>query len=184
MRPPSEHRDWISGLIRCSACGRSIIRASANGGYWKCEGYTKGRCAASQHVSDEKIKAAIIERMQHDATSPRPFDYTIVRPRSESERSGADVELQINRLLARLSRLRDAYLDGAESLEDYKAAKAKLEKDLGKLRSAVLVKADQGPTKETDAAMRQNLRQAVEVLLSPTATVQEKHAAAHQCIDH
>ncbi len=183
MRPASEHRDWLSGLLRCSACGRSIIKANA-GGYWKCEGYAKGRCATSQHIADEKIKAAIIERMQHDAASLRPFDYTIVRPRSEDERSAADAELQINRLLARLSRLRDAYLDGVESLADYKAAKAKLEKNLDKLRSAAVVKADQGPTKETDAAMRQNLRQAVEVLLSPTATMQEKHTAAHQCIDH
>lgn len=189
QRPSTEHRDWASGLLRCSACGRSIIKANGpktakgSGGYWKCEGYSKGRCDTSQHVTDEKIKSAIIERMQHDATSAT-FRYSIIRPRTPADPSAIDAELQLQRLSGRLNRLRDAYLDGAETLTDYKAAKARIENEMARLRSASQSRSGQGPTAETDRAMRQALLEAVAVLQSPGASMAEKHTAAHQCIEH
>ena len=71
-RPLSEARDWVTGLVRCSSCGTTLIFAKPH--YWKCNNYVRGGCKTSQHISDEKLKGMILSRMQYDASgaSPRP----------------------------------------------------------------------------------------------------------------
>ena len=63
-RPASEHRDWLSGLVKCGACGRSLVRSG--GRYWKCGGYAKGVCVHSQHIPDTTLKAMVLERLPRD----------------------------------------------------------------------------------------------------------------------
>lgn len=46
--------DWLSGMVKCSACGGNIVKS---GNYWRCGRYVRGKCAVSQHISDGGAQA-------------------------------------------------------------------------------------------------------------------------------
>ena len=50
-RPSSTYKHWLSGLMKCPACGRTMIAKTIKNSkrtycYFTCYGYTKGKCLA------------------------------------------------------------------------------------------------------------------------------------------
>ena len=59
-RPTSELKGWTSGIVRCAACGATLIFAQPH--YYKCNNYARGRCRHSQHVRADALEEAKIGR--------------------------------------------------------------------------------------------------------------------------
>lgn len=181
-RPASDHKDWLSGLVRCSSCGRTLVFSKPH--YWKCGGYSKGACRYSQHTADERLKNMLISAMEHDALSGLPVSYTVVQSKLEALDEESLLREQSDGIDKKLSRLREAYLVGIESLEGYSEAKTVLDKQkesLSERLSALNIKADE---EETGALLRQNISDCVKILSSKEATFEEKHREIHDIIDH
>ena len=64
-RPASELKSWLSGLVRCSACGATLIFAKPH--YYKCNNYARGRCTHSQHIRVDLLEAALLSKLEADA---------------------------------------------------------------------------------------------------------------------
>ncbi len=131
--------DWLSGMVKCAACGGSIVKA---GGYWRCGRYVRGRCYASQHISDKLLKQAVISSMQRDI--PLAEDITCHRAGRESGRSS--LEAQLHKNAASLERARQAYLAGADSLEDYTAVAARLKRERERIADELKREEQSGPS--------------------------------------
>lgn len=181
-RPASDHRDWLSGLVRCTSCGRTLVFSKPH--YWKCGGYAKGACKYSQHTADERLKNMLITGMEHDALSGQPVSYAVVQSKPEALDEERMLREQSDGIDKKLSRLREAYLSGIESLEGYSEAKTVLEQQkesVTKRLSALDSKADE---EKTGALLRQNILDCVKLLRSKEATFEEKHREIHEIIDH
>lgn len=180
-RPITEHKRWLSGLVRCADCGSTLIFAAPH--YWKCNGYVRGSCRSTQHISDEKLTDMLFTLMERDAQAGIPITYSVARPRPEALDEAALLQEQRKQLNAKLERLREAYLSGVEDLSSYAAAKSALES-----RAAALderIKGLQSPpdTKKADALMKQQISQCLEILKDPDAPMEKKHAASHEAIE-
>ena len=122
-RPGEERKHWLSGLIRCGACGRGMTFVSP--GYLRCGGYGKGKCAASQHVPAAALEAAILDRLRLDCAGTE--DTVRMTPLSAGEEAGRSAVRALASLEQRLRRLREAYLCGAETVSEYRSERARLE---------------------------------------------------------
>lgn len=180
-RPVTEHKRWMSGLIRCADCGSTLIFASPR--YWKCNGYVRGRCRSTQHVTDEKLTEMLLTLMERDTQQEIPVSYHIVRSRPEAMDESALLKEQRSQLDAKLERLREAYLSGVEDLASYAAAKAALEKRAAQIDQRLQSLTAPADQKAADLLMKEQISRCLEILRDPNASMEQKHTAAHEAID-
>lgn len=181
-RPITEHKRWLSGLIRCADCGSTLIFAAPH--YWKCNGYVRGRCKSTQHISDEKLTEMLLTLMERDTQADIPIAYKIVRPTPRAADESALLKEQRAQLDAKLMRLREAYLSGVEDLSSYASAKSALEERAAQLDQRIQSLSEPEDKKAADLLMKEQISRCLEVLKDPAATMEQKHAAAHGAIDH
>ena len=180
-RPITEHKRWMSGLIRCADCGSTLIFTSPH--YWKCNGYVRGRCRSTQHITDEKLTEMLLTLMERDTQLEIPISYHIVRSRPEAMDESALLKEQLSQLDAKLERLREAYLSGVEDLASYAAAKAALEERSAQLNQRLQSLTAPTDKKAADLLMKEQISRCLEILRDPNASMEQKHSAAHEAID-
>lgn len=180
-RPLSEHRDWISGLVRCADCGSTMIFCKPR--YWKCNGYTRGKCRSTQHITDERLKGMLLSCMEHDQQSGVPITYTVVHSKPEAVDELSLLRDQRAQMETKLSRLREAYLAGVETLESYSTAKSALETRAAALDEQIKTLETPADTSAADASMKENIRRCIAVLQDPNIDMPTKHRTAHDMIE-
>ena len=181
-RPLGSNKDWISGLVRCASCGATMVFVKPH--YWKCNNYVRGRCQTSQHVAGDVLKSAIIARLQADADASGPFDYDVVRVTQKDGDRIASLKAQRLSLERRLVRLREAFLAGVDTVEEYRQAKDEATAAIQKIDQAI-VDADTENRRIGDPhVMRSAIREALTVITDETATLEQRCTAARAIIDH
>ena len=181
-RPETELRHWLSGLVRCAACGATLSFAAPH--YFKCSGYLKGRCRTSQHIAADALEQAVLERLRLDtAASPR------LRALPITTSADPDAYSTLNRQQAqiqkRLDRLREAFLAGADTLEEYQTEKAVLLARQQALSEqlAHLKEADGEDRNSADSAIASHIWQVLSDLDASGLGTMEKHRAALAVLD-
>ncbi|MCC8122997.1 MAG: recombinase family protein [Oscillospiraceae bacterium] len=169
-RPTAEQKDWMSGLIHCATCSAPLVFVKPH--FWKCNGYAHGTCRTTQHISDEKLKAMLLACLQHAAP---PSDTLHFHPAPCGTLTQTKLPAQKTQLTRKLTRLRNAYLAGVESLESYARAKAALEEQCAAL--------DASPPDPADTPAMENVRTVAELLQSPDFTKEEKQRAVRSIIE-
>ena len=181
-RPLASNKDWISGLVRCASCGGTLIFQKPH--YWKCNNYVRGRCQASQHVSSDVLKSAIISRLQSDVVTADDLDYSVVRV---SQKGGDRVAALKNQRLSmerRLARLREAFLSGVDTMEEYRQAKEETSAAIQKIDEAIAEADTENRRVGDPRVMRTAIRDALSVITDASATLEQRSAAARSIIDH
>ena len=177
-KPSSERKHWLCGVVRCSACGATLIWANPH--FMKCNNYAHGRCAASQHVAVEALEESFLAQLQHDLTFAESV--ACVVQAAKTAHSDQRLQQQRARIVSRIDRLRESYLDGVETLETYKAARQQMQAQLDDL-DAQIAESAAVPVVDTAALLRNAIAAVLETLRSPTATVAQKYESAMSIID-
>ena len=175
-RPTYELKDWLSGLVRCSECGTTLVFVKPR--YFKCNNYVRGRCKSSQHIRVDLLHNAVIEKLREDMLSSTSLNYT-VSPQSPA-RAGelARLRASLADTEKRSARLMDGYLSGAIGLDQFTRFKAELDAQTEDLKKTIAEaeKADASPALLA-AALSQKLRETYNTLTSPDASLTEKNTA-------
>ena len=180
-RPLGSNKDWISGIVRCASCGSTMIFSKPH--YWKCNNFVRGRCKTSQHISGDILKEAILARLQADAISSEPLIFDVVRAGSKAADELSLLQQHKAGLQKRLDRLREAYLAGAESLEEYAAAKTATLQQIHDTDQRISEAENNSANSTTPQLVRSAIRSAVETLTSSSSTIEQKCEALHSICD-
>lgn len=181
-RPLGSNKDWISGLVRCASCGGTMIFAKPH--YWKCNNYVRGRCRTAQHVSGDVLKSAIIARLQADADASGPFDYDVVRVTQKDGDRVATLKAQRLSLERRLVRLREAFLAGVDTMEEYRQSKDETAAAIQNIDRAIAEANTENRRIGDPRVMRNAIRDALTIITDDAATLEQRCNAAHSIIDH
>lgn len=181
-RPSSEKKHWLAGIVRCANCGSTLIFSAPH--YFKCNNYVRGRCSTSQHIHIDLLEHAFLERLHSDMAAADKIDFHLI-----SAADGTASELQLARrnldgLQKKKERLREAFLAGADTVEEYKAMKEALEQQIAMAAAQVDDLAAGGTKKKTPALLRKSIKTALDILESPTATLAQKFDAADGIIEN
>ena len=74
-------RHWLSGFVKCSACGRSLAISSHKGSRGQvyrslqCCGYLKGRCSVSHQISERALYSLIRTALLNESERILPADF-------------------------------------------------------------------------------------------------------------
>ena len=121
---------WLGGLLKCSACGCTLSTSKQTDKrygrtyfHFQCCGYLKGTCSVSHSISEKKIVPHILEALNkvldtHTMTFEIP-DQTL--PDTQSEQTLLQHALE--KLNQKEARIKQAYRDGIDTIEEYKEQK-------------------------------------------------------------
>lgn len=137
-RPETEGKHWVSSMIKCSNCGRSLVISATyknnNAFHLQCGGYNHGQCHVSHSLSTNRLFPSLFESLRQVALGIAPPDtYNITRvSHSADELDSLETIMKKNK--SRLSKAKEAYLAGIDTLDDYRQAKLSHDVELEDLK--------------------------------------------------
>ncbi len=123
-------KHWLSGLLKCSNCGSSLVFQKANNGF-QCYKYGKTLCKVSHFVNVNKMEAAVFEALEQ-VTITDEFIKSITK---DTRPASVDFSKDIEKLEHMLERAKAAYVAGIDTLEEYGENKARLTGEIEALRA-------------------------------------------------
>lgn len=140
--PVSHGKHWLSGMVKCSICGKSLTFKASKGratGHFQCMGYRRGIHTESQSVSERKLTAAVLQSL-HDLLQNRETSCSFELIRTTYSDSELDMTMYQNELKlldGKYKRIREAFLAEVDSLEEYKSNKAILDQRKEELEALI-----------------------------------------------
>jgi len=174
--------DWmLKGLVRCSACGSTLVYQNLACPSVQCHKYAHGNCTVSHSLSIAKANRAVIAELENCAVSDR-FP---VAPRMVKKPSGPDYDHLIAVEQVKLRRVLEAYEAGIDSLEEYARKKARLQSGIEDLRAQQSAAASAAAASQfSPADMRRRVLDVLAILRDPAQTETAKNAALRSILSH
>lgn len=174
-RPSSSYKHWLSGIVKCPACGRTMIAKGVKSSdkvlfYFTCYGYSKGKCLAKTSISGAKLEPVVLAAIK-EAFETETDTYRIIAAKPASLKENIDAK-RLSDLIGRISikeqRARDAYMSGIDTLEEYKKIKTTLSNERNKLEEQLQLLSAPSPIskKEAQKPMLMRIKNVYDILSS------------------
>lgn len=180
-KPVTKHRHWLSGLVKCSSCGASLstsVQYRHDRTYinFQCYKYLKGKCIVSHGISEKKLVPLVLNVLKEDM-SKSYIECERIEKVVENQQDILDVQLK--RLATRETRIKEAYLNGIDSLAEYKANKEEIQKE----REFLLQQSqDHNKTENESNELPNKIRGVYDILVSDQCSKDEKQAAIRSIV--
>ena len=138
----------LRGLLRCSNCGAALVNSGAG---YQCHRYARGLCEISHYISKDKANSTVINGLKNALKSGIELNIEI-RKTKQSE-TNDNIQKLLNREYDKLQRIREAYVNGIDTIDEYKANKIKINKEIERLKATNKNK----PIQLTKSDIRKNI---------------------------
>ncbi|MFQ9516413.1 MAG: recombinase family protein [Eubacterium sp.] len=166
-------RHWLSGMVKCSTCGGSLGYGSKGQNrkpIFRCVNYNKGRCNCSNGIVAHKLEKSVIDGLINAVATN---SYHVVEKQQDiSEINMIHEALQT--LPIKEERIRLAYMDGIDTLDDYKFNRELLQREKNNLEKRLQeLKKD----KPKDVDLSEEIISAVQLLSNENVSYAKKTVA-------
>lgn len=125
----------FKGLIKCSECGATLVTVNTKSPSLQCHQYAKGKCSVSHGITQAKAKQLILDALKESIeTGVFIFDEA-KEQRKNNQISASDIDRLISQERSRLARVKAAYANGIDTLEEYAKNKKDIEAAIALLES-------------------------------------------------
>ena len=191
-RPSSTYRHWLSGIMKCPACGRTMIAKAVTDKryhkqycYFTCYGYSKGKCLAKNSISSKKLEPVVIAGIKA-ATLSNDLSFAIKNPIPVEDKSELKIlEGLLAKMESKEKRIKDAYMNGIDSMEEYKENKLLLSKERADLEERIK-STNTEPEDNMDIIkndMKKRIQNVYEIITSDDFSNQEKSDALKSAVE-
>lgn len=178
-KPSTKKIHWLNGLIHCKECGCTFVRNTKD--FYQCNGYVKGKCEKSQLVKISTIEQLILTQLNNDLHSNKISNIKITNhtPNDELE----FIHSQLNKIKEKEERIKTAYINGIDSLEEYKNNKQNLEEQKKMLNDKIQELKKQNNFKSQDSLIKEQLKTVYNVLIDNSINMNRKYELSHMLIE-
>ncbi|MGN0713948.1 MAG: zinc ribbon domain-containing protein, partial [Anaerovoracaceae bacterium] len=170
-KPSDVMKHWLSGMVKCSSCGATLVYSNAHGGF-QCHKYAHGFCTVSHFISAKKLESAVISAIEQVTVTA---DFVRDNTRVPENPQTVDYGPMIARLEKMLERAKLAYTEGIDTIGEYSDNKKRIVREIDDLRSK---EAEQQASIVYQPAEKvQEKISCVAALLKGDHSIQEKHDA-------
>ena len=183
-RPTSTYKHWLSGILVCSSCGGRLVRSHTNKSgtcSFQCTAYNHGSCNTSHMISEAKLTPAILDGLKA-VLDGGEITYKINHVTHDEHTSEADIiQKKLSRLSFKEERIKEAYRDGIDTLDEYKANKEIISAE----REQLIHMLDSIPKSEhgSKKLLLDNIRSAYDIISYASATNEQKSKALQSVVD-
>ena len=172
-KPGKDLSSWLCGVARCGVCGGSLSNCN---GYMVCGNKSKGTCSGCGCIKTDKLEKITLNYLNFALDGEIEFAF------APAEATKTNTSNPYPQLIAaaenKLLRLRDAYLQGVDTLDEYQSGKTAVETEIKNLKEqeAQLGKSDATSTPDIKA-LKKNIKSALKSLQNVKLPNKEKNAA-------
>ncbi len=190
-RPAATYKHWLSGLLKCPDCGRTLTACTKyrrNGdsySYFSCFGYSKGKCPKPNGISSMVLEKDVLSNLQNVIdTGNIDFELRHFEP-VEIVNERAILKERLKGIAVKEERIKASYREGIDTLDEYKDNKKLLlkERDDIERQLSELADGNSDNTQDATAAILQKVSNVYAIVSSDQYTNAQKNAALRQIID-
>ena len=153
--------------------------------YFVCYGYTKGKCLTSASVSSKTLEPEVLEALR-EASSDTSLSFSVKRrlPANNNADEIALLQKQYERIAVKMERIKEAYRNEVDTLDEYRENKALLEKEKQALLTRISeLTAAEEKQDHTSERMLERIQSVYDILVSEQFTNQQKSEAIRSVIE-
>lgn len=169
----SKNDYMLRGLVRCSNCMSTLV-LSNNG--LQCHSYAKGNCLVSHYISLDIINdlalSAIDQMLSND-------NLQLIR-RSYATTS-AETNHDLEKEYIKLARVKEAYENGIDTIEEYRANKTRIEENIQRIKAKILP--DENESEEKRKYIKRN-KAILNQIKKGNISEKEKNMLLRSFVDH
>lgn len=125
----------LKGLVRCSSCNSTLIFVSTKSPSLQCHSYGRGTCKTSHSITLEKANASVISCLEDTVVSGN-ITFASEDNLVKDGLPASTYKKLIENEKSKLNRIKLAYQNGIDTLEEYKYNKARIMEAILKLEEA------------------------------------------------
>ncbi|MBQ8503034.1 MAG: recombinase family protein [Clostridia bacterium] len=175
QRKESARVFMLKGLVRCNTCGSTLTMASTATPSLQCHSYNRGACNTSHSISLKKLNDIIISELKN-CTENLSFEITPIEPKDTNTSDAAFKMIEFEK--KKLLKIKEAYEQGVDSLEEYKENKLRITQRIKELESDI--KPAVIPISKKDYAKK--IEEVVRIIENPTSSEQARNEALRTII--
>lgn len=173
---PAKH--WISGMLRCGSCGGPMTYSSEtkrNKAAYRCHNHLAGTCPVTNRILVSKLEPAVFEGLEQSFQSCS-FEYIKKVVQEIPVDMASVLKDQLADLDKKEKRIRKAYMDGIDSLEEYKESRQLIARQREELKSKLqaIDKPSSTITEQDKLQMARNIQNVLGILQSEEADMIKK----------
>lgn len=176
-KPSDSISHWLVGLLHCGICGAPVV---SSGGYLYCNAKAKGTCTGNGGIKATIVESYIISQLEGLLDG----SVTLKPPKQQKQIANTNIyDTQLKRAENRLKRVKDAYENGIDTLEEYRENKQNIQREIENIMSAI--QKEQNKEIDPDIAiqkLKDKIRKSLAALKDNSVTAKEKNAIAREFI--
>ena len=179
-KPPSACAHWLSGVLVCPVCGgslgynRGVDKTGKAYPIFYCWKSGKGICSAKTSIAAHKAEQYVIDGL-HELLQSNQFEYDIIRSENTDEEYES-LKKRLESIRKKEERAKNAYLDGIDSLADYKENKTILATEKEKILERI-AQIDASLHEYNDDSMFGSVKNVIEILEDDSIEKERKATA-------
>lgn len=188
-RPASTYKHWLSGIVKCPACGRTMTACKIENNkqtycYFRCYGYSKGKCAAKNSISSLKLEPAVLESIKSVLDTGK-ITYRKIEAKTEDTADLKTIlEDQIKKIDVKLQRIKEAYMNGIDTMEEYKENKQAVQEEKQHLEKQLSeIKEEKSNSKDDDEDMLLRVKNVYDILSSDSVDATTKNDVLRSVVE-
>lgn len=179
MKKYVKQEHYLRGLLKCDSCGASLVKNIKN---FQCVNYTNGSCQISHSISVKRVEDTILKNLENDFTN-KPININISKINESFDESELLLE-NLNQLEIKEKRIKLAYEDGIDSLEEYKENKNRLLKEKEKILEKINQTKSKKKRKQNDSEkVFKKCKSVFNLLNDPTIDNNTKTTICHELFE-
>lgn len=188
-RPVSTYKHWLSGVVKCPACGRTMTANTIRNNtrvysHFRCYGYTKGKCMANNSISSIKLEPAVLESIKTVLDSSKITYRKIETKTDDTVDLKTILEDQIKKIDVKLQRIKEAYMNGIDTIEEYKENKQAVQEEKQHLEKQLSeIKEEKSSSKDDDKDMLLRVKNVYDILSSDSVDATTKNDVLRSVVE-
>lgn len=169
---------WLKGIVRCPYCNNTMIRHQKIN--LRCNGYGKGKCHNKTTINLKFLEKLVLNQMKQDFDGKKISLNTIKIKSNECNERDIIIR-QINNTETKFARIKEAYVDGIDTLEEYKKNKEIISREINILKE-ILDKIEK-PKEVPKDNLKLKIKDIYDLLTNEKVEMSVKKNAAHMLIN-
>lgn len=174
---------FFRGLVRCSSCGGTLTQLAAHTSL-QCHNYARGQCKVSHCISINLLKRTVVEKLRQDAETN--FSKLNIAPAvdvSDKATEKKAIQEKIKKEKQKLDRIKAAYEDGIDTLEEYKNNKSMIFNSISELEKKLEGFKSKRKSKSNIKDFQKKLLYVAETISSPDISAEKFNSELREVID-
>lgn len=169
----------LKGLMKCSNCGATLVMLSTSCPSMQCHNYNKGTCTISHCISIRKANNLVIQYLKN-ASVDETFIVKSIKKRQTEEKT--DYNKMLKNEQNRLERIKKAYQNGVDTLDEYKINKEEILKNI-KFIQGKIQKQNCSELKTNKKEFQKKITKVLEIIEDEYQTEKSKNEALRTIIE-